>query len=92
MKIGAGGVPTYLYRGEAVNAAVKIAGNEVNMFKDRSEVRVQMDFDDLSDDELLIKLRDETDALIRARADRQARDRGEDELAPLWRSGRTGPK
>ena len=34
------------------------------MFKDKAEIRVRMVFDDLSDEELLIKLRDETEALL----------------------------
>jgi hypothetical protein len=84
-------VPTYVYRGEAVNTAIKMAAIEVGLFKDRSEITHKMDFADLSDDELLLKLRDETDALIRERAERaakngetlllerKARDRGDDE-------------
>ena len=34
------------------------------MFKDKAEIRVRMFLDDLSDEELLIKLRDETEALL----------------------------
>jgi hypothetical protein len=49
-----------------------MAGLEVGLFKDKAEVTHRMDFDDLSDDELLMRLRDETDALIRERAERAA--------------------
>ena len=54
----------YVYRGEVVNNAIKMAGGEVNLFRDKAEVTHRMDFDDLSDEELLIKLRDETEALL----------------------------
>ena len=61
VKIGADGAPTYLYRGEAVNTAIKMAANGVGLFKDRAEVTHRMDFSDLSDEELLLRLRDETE-------------------------------
>jgi hypothetical protein len=80
VKIGADGVPAYTYRGEAANTAIKMAAIEVGLFKDKAEVTHRMDFSDLSDDELLRRLRDETDALIRERAERAARraaDNGE---------------
>ena len=64
MKIGADAVPTCTYRGEVANNGIKMAGSEVGMFKDKAEIRVRMVFDDLSDEELLIKLRDETEALL----------------------------
>jgi hypothetical protein len=54
----------YLYRGEVVNNAIKMAGGEVNLFRDKAEVTHKMDFSDLSDQELLIRLRDETEALL----------------------------
>jgi hypothetical protein len=76
VKISAGGVPTYTYRAEAANAGIKMAGREVGMFRDRSEVRVKMDFDDLTDEELLIRLRDEADALL---LENQARNNGDSE-------------
>jgi hypothetical protein len=72
VKTGADGVPTYAYRGEAANTAIKMAAIEVGLFKDRAEATHRMDFDDLSDDELLQQLRDETDALIRERTERAA--------------------
>jgi hypothetical protein len=90
--MGAEGVPTYIYRGETVNSGLKMAASEVNLFKDRAEVTHKMDFSDLSDDELLNQLRDETEALIRERAERLARENGDGELTPRWRSGRAGTK
>ena len=41
-----------------------MAGSEVGLFQDKAEVRVNMNFDDLSDEQLLIRLRDETEALL----------------------------
>ena len=56
-------VEQYLYRGEVVNNAIKMAGGEVNLFRDKAEVTHKMDFSDLSDEELVIRLRDEAEAL-----------------------------
>ena len=64
VKIGAVGVPTYTYRGEVANNGIKMAGSECGMFKDKAEVTHRMDFSDLSDEQLLIRLRDETEALL----------------------------
>jgi hypothetical protein len=64
VKIGADGVPTYTYRGEVANNGIKMAGGECGMFKDKAEVTHRMDFDDLSDEQLLLRLRDETEALL----------------------------
>jgi len=55
----------YIYRGEVVNNALKMAGGEVNLFRDKAEVTYKMDFSDLSDEELILRLRDETEALLR---------------------------
>jgi hypothetical protein len=68
VKIGVDGVPTYVYRAEPANSAIKMAGLEVGLFKDKAEVTHRMDFSDLSDEELLIRLRDETEALLLERA------------------------
>ena len=65
VKIGADGVPTYTYRGEVANNGIKMAGGEVGLFKDKAEVTHRMNFDDLSDEALLLRLRDETEALLR---------------------------
>jgi hypothetical protein len=46
----------FVNRGEVANNAIKMAGAEVGLFRDRSEVRVKMDFEDLSDEQLLIRL------------------------------------
>jgi hypothetical protein len=66
VKLGPAAIPVeqYVYRGEVVNSAVKMAGSEVGLFQDRAEITHKMDFDDLSDEQLLLRLRDETEALL----------------------------
>jgi hypothetical protein len=64
VRIGVGGVEGYAYRGEVANNAIKMAGGEVGLFQDRTEVTHHMSFDDLSDEQLLIRLRDEAAALL----------------------------
>jgi hypothetical protein len=59
VKQGLDGAEHYLYRGEVVNNAIKMAGGEVNLFRDKAEV-----FSDLSDEELILRLRDEAEALL----------------------------
>ena len=56
VKQGLDGAENYLYRGEVVNNAIKMAGGEVNLFRDKAEVTHKMDFSDLSDEELLLRL------------------------------------
>jgi hypothetical protein len=41
-----------------------MAGGEVGLFRDRTEITHRMDFSDLSDEQLLKRLRDETEALL----------------------------
>jgi hypothetical protein len=53
-----------LYRGEVVNNAIKMAGSECGLFQEKTEVTHRMDFSDLSDEQLLLRLRDETEALL----------------------------
>ena len=64
VKQGLDGAEHYLYRGEVVNNAIKMAGGEVNLFRDKAEVTHKMDFSDLSDEELILRLRDEAEALV----------------------------
>jgi hypothetical protein len=67
----------YLYRGEVVNNVIKMAGIEVGMFVEKKEnTHRNTDFDDLTDEELLIRLRDEADALL---LENQARNNGDSE-------------
>ena len=80
MKQGLTGDEHYLYRGEVANTGIKMAGLEVVLFKDKAEVTHRMDFSDLSDEELLLKLRDETEALL---LERRARANGDNEGRPI---------
>src|SRR5262249_55904167 len=67
VKLGPAAIPVeqYVYRPEAVNNAIKMGGQEVGLFQDRAEITHKMDFSDLSDEELILRLRDETEALLR---------------------------
>jgi len=56
VKQGITGGEHYLFRREAANNAIKMVGGEVGLFQDKAEVRAKMDFDDLSDEQLLIRL------------------------------------
>ena len=68
VRVGSGDGETaatgYIYRGEVANNAIKMAGSEVGLFRDRTEITHRMDFSDLSDEQLLVRLRDEADALL----------------------------
>ena len=79
VKQGLSGNEHYLYRGEVANTAIKMAGLEVGLFKDKAEVTHWMDFSDLSDEELLLRLRDETEALLREKRAAGILDNGGDE-------------
>src|SRR6516162_6002840 len=79
VKQGLSGDEHYLYRGEVANTAIKMAGLEVGLFKDKAEVTHRMDFSDLSDEQLLIRLRDETEALLREKRAAGLLDNGGDE-------------
>jgi hypothetical protein len=66
VKLGPAAIPVeqYVYRGETANTAIKMAGTECGLFQEKTEVTHRMNFDDLSDEELLLRLRDETEALL----------------------------
>jgi len=66
VKLGPAAIPVeqYVYRGETANNAIKMAGSECGLFQEKTEVTHHMNFDDLSDEQLLIRLRDETEALL----------------------------
>jgi len=51
----------------------------VNLFRDKTEVTHRMNFDDLSDEELLLRVRDETEALLRDKRAAGLPDNGGDE-------------
>ena len=80
VKLGPAAIPVeqYVYRGETANNAIKMAGSECGLFQEKTEVTHHMNFDDLSDEQLLIRLRDETEALLLERR-AAGLDNGEDE-------------
>ena len=63
VKIGADGKEVYVYRGDVANTVIKMAGGECGMFKDKAEVTHRLDFDDLSDEQLLLRLKADGGAL-----------------------------
>jgi hypothetical protein len=46
----------YLYEGAVANAALKMLGNEIAMFRDKKDIRIINEFDKLSNDELAREL------------------------------------
>jgi hypothetical protein len=69
----------YLYRGEVVNNAIKMAGSEVGLFQDRTEVTHHMDFSALSDEQLIQRVKAEAEALLLERRAAGLLDNGGDE-------------
>jgi hypothetical protein len=80
VKLGPAAIPVeqYVYRPEAVNNAIKMGGQEVGLSQDRAEITHKMDFSDLPDEELILRLRDETEALLLERR-ATGLDNGEDD-------------
>jgi hypothetical protein len=74
VKIGAVGaeVEQLVYEPAPANAALRLAGLELGMFKEKAEVRHVTSFDHLSDEQLVRLIMDEANALLigaRAQAD-----------------------
>jgi hypothetical protein len=64
VKIGAEGKEVYVYRGDVANTAIKMAGSELNLFTEKKAIAHRTNFDDLSDLELVQKVRDEAQVLL----------------------------
>ena len=65
VKIGEEGKEVYVYRGDVANNALKMAGSELGLFTDKSGVTHRPShYDDLSDADLVRKLRDEAQVLL----------------------------
>ena len=65
VKIGEEGKEVYVYRGDVANNALKMAGSELGLFTDKSGVTHRPShYDDLSDADLVRKLRDEAQLLL----------------------------
>jgi phage terminase small subunit len=62
--IGADGTEVFVYRGEVVNNAIRMAGVEIGMFREQKDLRIHTDFPDLTDVELVRRVRDEANALL----------------------------
>jgi hypothetical protein len=76
VKIGAEGKEFYVYRGDVANTAIKMAGSEVNLFTEKKTIAHRTNFDDLSDLELVQKVRDEAQLLLEHH-EREQREIGE---------------
>ena len=76
VKIGAEGKEVYVYRGDVANTAIKMAGSELNLFIEKKAIAHRTNFDDLSDLELVQKVRDEAQLLLEHH-EREQREVGE---------------
>jgi hypothetical protein len=73
VKIGAEGKEVYVYRGDVANRAIQLAGIEVGLFTQKSEIRD--DLDKLSNVELAQVLQREATALLEHYSRRDGEDR-----------------
>src|SRR6476659_7789253 len=64
VKIGEEGKEVYVYRGDVANNALKMAGSELNLFTEKKAIAHRTNLDDLSDLELVQKVRDEAQVLL----------------------------
>src|SRR6476659_11055812 len=64
VKIGEEGKEVYVYRGDVANTAIKMAGSELNLFTEKKAIAHRTNLDDLSDLELVQKVRDEAQVLL----------------------------
>ena len=77
VKIGEEGREVFVYRGDVVNSALKMAGAEIGLFTNKSEVSHRRNrYDDLSDTNIVRMLRDEAQLLLKHH-EREAREGGE---------------
>jgi hypothetical protein len=77
VKIGEEGREVFVYRGDVVNSALKMAGAEIGLFTNKSEVSHRRSrSDDLSDTNIVRMLRDEAQLLLEHH-EREAREGGE---------------
>jgi len=77
VKIGAEGTEVYVYRGDVANRAIQLAGIEVGLFTQKSEIshKFRDDLDKLSDLELVQTLQREATALLEHYSRRDGEDR-----------------
>ena len=65
VRIGKEGLETFVYRGDVANNALKLAGNEIGMFTEKSEISHRRSRnDDLSDADIVRQIRDEAQLLL----------------------------
>jgi hypothetical protein len=58
---------TYLYRGDVASNALKLAGNGIGLFTDKSEISHRRSWYDVSDADIVRQIRDEAQMLLEHR-------------------------
>ena len=77
VRIGKEGWETFIYRGDVANNALKMAGQEIGLFTEKSEVSHRCaKYDELTEAELIRQIRDEAQLLLEHH-ERDAREGGE---------------
>ena len=74
VKIGEEGKEIYVYRGDVANNALKMAGQEIGLFRDKAEITHRTQYDDLSDVELVRMMQEEATLLLEHVKAQQAGD------------------
>jgi len=65
VRIGKEGLETFVYRGDVANNALKMAGQEIGLFLEKSEASHRYaKYDELTEAELLRQIRDEAQLLL----------------------------
>jgi hypothetical protein len=65
VRIGKEGWETFIYRGDVANNALKMAGQEIGLFTEKSEISHRRSrYDDLSDADIVRQIRDEAQLLL----------------------------
>ena len=76
VRIGKEGLETYVYRGDVVNNALKMAGQEIGLVQDKAEITHRTArYDDFSKPDIVRLLRDEAQLLLEHH-EREKRERG----------------
>ena len=60
----------FVYRGDVANRAIQLMGAELAMFIDRKEIKHLTEFDDMSDEELVLELSKEAQKLLEHTSDK----------------------
>jgi hypothetical protein len=64
VKIGEEGREAYVYRGDVANRAIQLAGVQIGMFKEKSEVTIKTPYDNMTTAQLLAEIEREAQLAI----------------------------